>query len=516
MTRSFAMRHAERSPLALLLLLSTLSPLAGCSAIPPGASPPERIPEAPSEPLPLSIAVGAVEVELAGEEKPKEYRPEEVLDPEQARADLAAWAAAAGALKSVRAARGTNVEAQLDDAWEQREDLFLSLRLDRFRSEFVGHNGWWVPNIINWVMFMIPAWWVATEEYSLAFTAELTIRSVDSSRVLHQANIPVEVQGTFDEFDRGWQFFGFIYPNNDADNWRQIVERLLPAARAELGAQLARELAGPFRERMAREQAREQMQKTLALLVGISHYQDAVALPPLPYAVGDARALVDALTDPRAGSGLVRRQVKVVSGSDATRERVLAGLAELGARAQPGDQVLVYFAGYGTRAADGSPLLLLNDQGDDARLSLEELGARLAEIKGEKLVLLDCGFDGQARSVQSQAPRPEDPQADVQRLVAGAGGAALLATRPGSHLHTPEHLGAGLFSWHLVQGLRGAADLDESGTITAEELFAFTRRSTLAESAYFGAPQEPVAAGLGEPRFGLAAPQPAAAGGAPE
>lgn len=504
-----------RSPLTFVAACLPL--LAGCSAIPAGSAAPQRIAEAPPAPLPLRLAVGSLEVALAGEERPKDYRPEDVLDAEQARSDLAAWVQASGALAGVRAARGATPEAQLDDAWEQREDLYLQVRLDRFRSEFSGHNGWWVPNIINWIMFMIPAWWVATEEYALAFTAELEVRSVDSGRVLHRASLPVQVQGTFDEFDRGWQFFGFIYPSNDADNWRQIASALLPAARAELGAQVARELAGPFRERLAREQTREQMQKTLALVVGISHYQDAVQLPPLPYALSDARSLVDALTDPRGGTGLMPRQVRAVLGSEATRESVLAALDELGARAQPGDQVLIYFAGYGTRAADGQARLLLAGAGQQAQLGLDELGARLGAIQGHKLVLLDCGFDGQTRSVRSAAPRPTDPLLDVQRLAAAAGGAACLATRPDADLNAPQHLGAGLFSWHLVQGLRGAADQDESGSIGAEELFGYVRRSTVAESAYFGAPQEPVAAGLHETRFALAAPSGAAAGArAPE
>ncbi len=327
--------------------------LSGCSAIPTGDPPPARRVGAEGAPGPR-LAVGEVELTFAQDEAAKGYRPGEVLEADLVRAELARWIEATEGVSRVRVARGKSALQRSQDAWDNREELYLSVRLDRFRTTFEGHNGWWVPNIVNWFMFMAPAWWVATEEYSLGFNAEVEVRSVDSNQVLHAASLPVSVAGTFDEFDRGWQFFGFVYPSNDAENWRLVAERLLPAARAQLGARLVQELGGGLRQSLQREEVQRRRRKTLALVIGVSSYNDAVALPELAYAASDARAVAAALTDERGGSGLAPRQVQVLVGSDATRARVLAALKELSERTQPGDQVLVYFAGYGTRDPDGA------------------------------------------------------------------------------------------------------------------------------------------------------------------
>ena len=68
-------------------------------------------------------------------------------------------------------------------------------------------------------------------------------------------------------------------------------------------------------------------------------------------------------------------------------------------------------------------------------------------------------------------------------------------------MQAPEHLAASLFSHHFVQGLRGAADLDESGEITPAELLTYTAQRTVAEAAYDGLQQRPVFAGQAEVRL---------------
>ncbi|MEZ6185026.1 MAG: caspase family protein [Planctomycetota bacterium] len=477
----------------------------GCSSIPPGEAPPARLEGEAPEPLPLKVAVASVEVELANDEKPKDYQPQEVIDARDVREDLAGWVQAAAVFPEVRAAQGEGYAGQMNDAWDNQDDLLLQIKLADFRTTFEGHNGWWVPNIVNWLIWMVPAWFVAHEDYSLSFDAQVTVRSVDSSQVLHETVIPVEVSGSFDEFDRGWHFFGFITPFNDADNWRQIAGNLLPAARAALGRALAGQLRDEVYGRLTRDDVRDSMRKTLALVVGISHYQDSVRYPSLPYAAEDARTVARTLSDPEQGNGLAQRAVYELIGSDATREKLAATVAELGGRMRPDDQLILYFAGYGTRQPDGQAAILLNQaEGADA-VTLAELGELLAPLAGQKVVVLDCGFDGQARSVRSGVAAPATPDAEV--LGQALGGYALLSTSPQATLTTSEHLGMSLFGYHFVAGLGGAADRDENGLVDHEELSAYVREKAIAESAYFGQPQEPYGAGTLERAFALPVPR---------
>ncbi|MCA8920366.1 MAG: caspase family protein [Planctomycetes bacterium] len=483
----------------------------GCSSIPPGEVPPARLPGEAPEALPLKVAVASIEFELADDEKPKEYQPQEVIDARLVREDLAAWVNAAAVFPDVRAAKGEDYVGQMNDAWDNQDDLLLQIKLADFRTNFDGHNGWWVPNIVNWLLWMVPAWFVAHEDYSLSFDAQVSVRSVDSSRVLHESVIPVKVSGSFDEFDRGWHFFGFITPFNGPDNWRQIAGNLLPAARAQLGRALGGQLRDEFYGQLTRADVRDSMRKTLALIVGVSYYQDSVRFPALPYAASDARTLAKTLSDPETGNGLAQRAVYELIGSDATREKLSATLDEIAGRMRPDDQLIVYFAGYGTRQPDGQASILLNQAEGAEPVTLAELGALLAPVAGEKVVILDCGFDGQGRSVRSGVAPPA-AGADGKALAEALGGYALLSTSPKSTLMTSEHLGSSLFSYHLVAGLGGAADRDENGLVDHEELSAYVREKAVAESAYFGQPQEPYSEGSLARAFTLAVPR--APGGA--
>ena len=142
--------------------------------------------------------------------------------------------------------------------------------------------------MLNFLAWVFPAWFVATEEYELSFTGEVVVRSVDSARVLDRARIEVATEGTLDEFDRGWQLLGVIFPDNDAENWRQVSRLLAPAAFAELGDQVGRQVAGQVLPALAARP--EELAKTLALVIGVSHHADPHALPALPFAAGGSEA----------------------------------------------------------------------------------------------------------------------------------------------------------------------------------------------------------------------------------
>jgi Caspase domain len=474
---------APRALLPLLILLAS-----GCSSIPPGEAPRSVV---EVEPASLAVCLAQPRVRLAQDEVPKGYTAAEVINEQALGKELQRWLELNQVFLAVRAAEGPDAR---DEAWERAEDLLVELELRDMRATYDGHNSWWIPNIVNWVWWMIPAWFVATEEYTLSATADVVVRSVDSEQVLMRLQVPVEVSGTFDEFDRGWQFFGFITPLNDADNWRQIARALLPAATAQLGQGLVEGLAEAARELDAPKQ-KERMAKTLVVSVGLGNYRDPVSLPALPYAASDAEDFVAALEE---SCGLPARQAHVLTGSRATRADLEAALNQAKRRLRPQDQLIFYFAGYGTRDATGAPTLLCYDadQEGSGALTLDELSSRLRDLPGTKLLVLDCSFDGLGRSVVGGDPAAD--QDDVA-ILAGAGTVALLATSPRRPLRAADDTQAGLFSHHLTSALRGGGDVDDDGRLTAEELSAVAEERTVADASYYGEHQQPVAAGLKVP-----------------
>src|SRR5215469_18926728 len=83
-----------------------------------------------------------------------------------------------------------------------------------------------------------------------------------------------------------------------------------------------------------------------ALIVGISNYNDTANFIPLPLAQADAQTLHELLIDPERGGWLIE-DVVYLAGEAATRDEIESQLRELClVRAQPGDLVLIYFAGH--------------------------------------------------------------------------------------------------------------------------------------------------------------------------
>ena len=488
--------------LARLLVLVSLA-TCGCASIPPGEQAPAELPGA-GEPLPLRLALTELSVSLGVEESAKasvgptndeeKYELEGVIDYAAARRDLSEWLSAGGSFARVRVAEGESVAARRVDAWSARDDLLLEVELREFRTHFDGHNWLWIPNVLNWAYWIVPAWFVATEEYSLELTATARVRGLTGANAILELDVPVRVEGTFGDFQRGWQFFGPIYPNNGPENWRAIALALWPAARAALGRGLALALRGR-REELARALEARELTKSLVLSVGISNYEDTLRLPLLPRALSDAQALSAAWT--RAG-GLLPGQALDRYEAKATLDGVEAAFEELRDRARPGDLVVVHFAGYGTRDVAGAPALILNGPSGGTQLSFARLAQLLRPISGEKLLILDCGFDsGQARTVAGgAAPGGDELDGEVQALAVASASAVLTASGPGGALLVPGHLGQSLFAHYLVEGLGGPADRDQDSVLSFAELSDYVRRKVTAESAFLGErPQRPRAAG---------------------
>jgi hypothetical protein len=266
-----------RSSVLRALLVMTLALLAGCSEIPAGGDPaadPRIQALAPSgDPRLGALAVApVVTLTLAPDEVSKGWRLDEVavLDADGVRGSVVRALATSGRWEEVRIGEADT----LADAWQHHDDYVVSVAIENLRTRFDGHNGWWIPNIINFVCNVIPAWWVATEEYSLSFDAHVTLTSAESGARIRGANIPVTVSGTFDEFDRGWQLLGPIHSSLDAEGWRGIATTLLPAAQRELAVRLTLELERAVRAISGGEELREARRKTLVLVVGVTHYQD--------------------------------------------------------------------------------------------------------------------------------------------------------------------------------------------------------------------------------------------------
>ena len=236
-----------------------------------------------------------------------------------------------------------------------------------------------------------------------------------------------------------------------------------------------------------------------ALVIGISAYQHLTPLPAKP----DAEDMATALAAPTLCAYPVAN-VRTLLHAEATRERILAELTALAQRTSTGSTVFVYFSGHGGQAVlDGVPTCFLMAV-DSKKSTLAELAAtaisgpelseKLRAIPASKLtVVLDCcAASGVAEVRDATALAAADPDdatlvpqltPDVVGLLArGIGRAVLAASRADGFAYAMPQSRNGLFTGHLLDGLRGQAP-GHGGVIRIFDLFHFVQQRTSAEKA---------------------------------
>ncbi|GIW70722.1 MAG: hypothetical protein KatS3mg102_0264 [Planctomycetota bacterium] len=396
----------------------------------------------------------------------------------------------------------------------QNADVLLRLRLQRAEVRFAGLNQpLYALNWGVWFMFWIPSWWVADERYALAMEGELELLGVRSERVLWRQRLAVEVERSLDDFDRGLVFPGLPYLPGwlDEDNLRLAGQVLAPYATNQLLLEVLRALDGPVRAQCERGELVQRDASLLALLVGVSRHR-SYRLHNLRFAAADARALRMALLDPARTSPIPAKNVTLLTDEEATAEGVRAALAQLLARTRPVDRVLIYFAGYATPslARPGDALLVPHDYepgAEEQGLSLRDLVEQLAAAEhAGALLVLDAGLQGGAEG-RALAPAPPGdsalgaPLANSLVQAAGealtrAGGRVALATAsgPGGGAYESAELRHGLFTFHLVRGLRGE-DAPGQAPRAWPEALAFALAETAKHAALEAVPQRPELAG---------------------
>jgi len=214
-----------------------------------------------------------------------------------------------------------------------------------------------------------------------------------------------------------------------------------------------------------------------AVIVGINDYQN---WPKLRYAVNDATAIEDALVNK---FGFKRDHIRKLIDRDATRQRIMQVLGDEFTdvnKVQREDRVFFFFAGHGaTRTfGDGRQIGFIVPADADREnyvstaISMTQLRDASDLIAAKHIYfVMDSCYSGLALSRGSGSfSRDRTYLEEVTRrtarqiLTAGGADQQVADDGPGGH---------SVFTWALLQGLDGKADLDGNGVITASELGAY-------------------------------------------
>jgi uncharacterized caspase-like protein len=249
-----------------------------------------------------------------------------------------------------------------------------------------------------------------------------------------------------------------------------------------------------------------------AVVIGVSNYESA-AIPRLRYTVPDAEAVYQALV----GVGGFKKDNVLLLTDRAERKPTLRNIkwalgTFLSRSARKDDTVVIFFAGHGapdvdTRGIerDGLAKYLIPSDADpddlySTALPMDELQTIFGRIEAERVVaFLDACYSGAARggrtfsSKLTRAGNIDD--LFLERLTRSKGRAIVTASRTNEvSMELPE-LGHGIFSYYLVNGLKGAADLNRDGIVSLQELYEYVEPQVSVKSRSVGGNQHPVMKG---------------------
>src|SRR2546425_307969 len=216
-----------------------------------------------------------------------------------------------------------------------------------------------------------------------------------------------------------------------------------------------------------------------ALVIGINRYERALGLA---YAVADAKAVAEALPP----LGFPQQNVRLLLDGEATKTRIETVLYEEFAAMASQDRLLVFFAGHGETAPikGGEEGYLLPVDANPAALArtaipmddLKRIGQR---VKAKHvLFVMDACFSGFAatRDIAPTSTADEYLAAALREPVVQV----LTAGRKGEK--AIEEAGHGLFTKRLLDGLRGLADSEGRGILTAAQLAAWIEPRVVRDS----------------------------------
>jgi uncharacterized caspase-like protein len=251
--------------------------------------------------------------------------------------------------------------------------------------------------------------------------------------------------------------------------------------------------------------------QTWAVVIGIGGYESAL-IPRLKYTVADAEAVYQTLI---RSAGFKKDNVMLLT--DRTeRKPTLRNIkwalgTFLSKVARKDDTVLIFFAGHGApdvdiRGAerDGLAKYLIPQDADpddlfSTALPMDDLQTIFSRIESERVIaFLDACYSGAAggRTFMSKSVRASSVDDQfLERLTRSKGRAIVTASRPSEVSIELAELGHGIFSYYLVEGLKGAADLNRDGIVSLQELYEYLEQQVSNKSRLAGANQHPVMKG---------------------
>ena len=220
------------------------------------------------------------------------------------------------------------------------------------------------------------------------------------------------------------------------------------------------------------------------MTVAVNNYRDSGL--KLNYCVNDADSLEKALLV-QNGSLYNRVVVESLRDKDVTKQNLVKKFNDLSSKVSPDDVFVFFISGHGTTYNDGDyyfiPYDYLGIRADSLltdAVSKNDLLKNLSLVKAKKsLVLLDTCSSGAFASDKGQRGMTE--KTAIDRL-ANATGQAVIAACSDNQFAMEGYNGHGLFTYVLLDAMKGGADRNNDGFISMQELSSYIGGEVISRS----------------------------------
>lgn len=180
--------------------------------------------------------------------------------------------------------------------------------------------------------------------------------------------------------------------------------------------------------------------------------------------------------------GVKKENMVILLDKNATQLNIIKKMSALFLNADENDQVIFFFSGHG-----GKGYFVPYDY--DKLLSHKTIKQIFKQCKAKKKICFaDACFSGSIRKkVKNKAIKVDDTYTLKQDINGGV--AVIMSSKNNESSQERGELRQGVFTYYLLEGLNGNADLNSDKTITITELYKYTRTKVIYKS---GGKQTPI------------------------
>ena len=243
---------------------------------------------------------------------------------------------------------------------------------------------------------------------------------------------------------------------------------------------------------------RQPERDAVAVIIGISNYK---SLPKAEFSKDDAQVFYDYAI---RALGVKPGNIKLLMDEQADAEEIYTAFKTwLPARVKSTTDVYVFYSGHGLPTQDGSGLYWLPQRAN--RDLISKTGILLSEVNSDihaskpksVTIFMDACYSGQARGGETLVASARPIALKSQPTTFPSNFTVISASQADQISSSSPELQHGIFSYYLMRGMEGDADLNKDGKIILDEIQKYLSENVGRQARIMNRQQEPQVIGDG-------------------